>query len=448
MSSASTGGPPAAAAEADFRRLHPLTPLLRGWAFLVAGVIAVGQQAFGDLDVLMLAVTGAAVMVLGMVAGAVSWWFTRYRIDADELRVESGVFVRRSRRIRIERLQAVDVVQPLVGRLLGLAELRLEVAGGARTEAPLAYLSVPEAHRVRTTLLSRTAVATEPPGSPAAGLAAWPGGVPVRPPLFRVPGELLLAGLLLSTQFLAPVVSLVLIGIGLTLAGQPLGLALLLPWLAAIAAVVARNFIAQYGFTVHEGPDGLRIRRGLLDVRSQTLPPGRVQGIAVVEPLLWRPRRWVRLDVDVAGYVGSGEDSAGGSVSTLLPVAPRAAAGALIERVLPGLRLRGIPMAPASRAARWLRPVGWRFLAAGADGFAVVTTEGWLVRRTDVVPHVKTQSVRIRQGPVQRRLGLADVYVDSPPGPVRAIARHRDARDARALAMAQVARARTARLSA
>lgn len=447
MSATPAGEPPAAAAEAGFRRLHPLTPLLRGWAFLVAGVIAVGQQAFGDLDVLMLAATGAAVMAFGMVAGAVSWWFTRYRIDADELRVESGVFVRRSRRIRIERLQAVDVVQPLVGRLLGLAELRLEVAGGARTEAPLAYLSVPEAHRVRTTLLSRTAAATQPPGSLPPGLPAWP-GAPVRPPLFRVPGELLLAGLVLSTQFLVPVLSLVLVGTGLALAGQPFGLPLLLPWLAAIAAVVARNFIAQYGFTVHEGPDGLRIRRGLLDVRSQTLPPGRVQGIAVVEPLLWRPRRWVRLDVDVAGYVGSGDNAAGGSVSTLLPVAPRAVAGALFERVLPGLSLRGIALAPASRSARWLRPVGWRFLAAGADAFAVVTTEGWLVRRTDVVPHAKTQSVRIRQGPVQRRLGLADVHVDSPPGPVRAVARHRDTHDARVLAMAQLARARTARQSA
>ena len=165
----------------------------------------------------------------------------------------------------------------------------------------------------------------------------------------------------------------------------------------------------------------------------------------MIEPLLWRPRRWVRLDVDVAGYVGSREDGAGGSVSTLLPVAHRPTAAGLIERVLPGLRLGAVPLTRASRRARWLRPVGWRFLAAGADDFAVATTEGWLVRRTDVVPHVKTQSVRIRQGPLQRMLGLADVHVDSPPGPVRAVARHREAGDARALAMAQVARAGAAR---
>ena len=376
------------ASDQDFRRLHPLTPLLRGWAYLVAGVIAVGQQAFGDLDVVMLAATGAAVMAFGMVAGAVSWWFTRYRIDADELRVESGVFVRRSRRIRIQRLQAVDVVQPLVGRLLGLAELRLEVAGGARTEAPLAYLSVPEAHRVRTTLLTRAATASD---QPTTAPAPWPVSELGQRPLVAVPSSLLLGGLVLSTQFLAPLASLVVVAAAVVLAGQPLGVPLLLPWLAALAAVVARSFIGQYGFAVYEGPDGLRIRRGLLDVRSQTLPPGRVQGIAVIEPLLWRPRRWVRLDVDVAGYVGSREDGAGGSVSTLLPVAHRPTATGLIERVLPGLRLGAVPLTPASRRARWLRPVGWRFLAAGPTDCGVAGPEGGRAHRPNSAPTSRPQ---------------------------------------------------------
>ncbi len=42
---------------------------------------------------------------------------------------------RQSRRIRIDRLQGIDIVQPLVARLFGLAELRMDVAGAATVRA-------------------------------------------------------------------------------------------------------------------------------------------------------------------------------------------------------------------------------------------------------------------------------------------------------------------------
>jgi len=48
-----------------------------------------------------------------------------------------------------------------------------------------------------------------------------------------------------------------------------------------------------------------------------------------------------------------------------------------------------------------------------------------------VVPLARVQSVRLEQGPLQRLLGLADLQVDSPPGPVRVQGHQRDALDAR-----------------
>src|SRR3712207_1980699 len=70
-----------------------------------------------------------------------------------ELRISEGGLWRRNRAVPLERLQAVEVVQPLLARLTGLAELRLEVVGGGKTEAPLAYLTVPEAAALRERLL-------------------------------------------------------------------------------------------------------------------------------------------------------------------------------------------------------------------------------------------------------------------------------------------------------
>jgi putative membrane protein len=64
------------------------------------------------------------------------------------------------------------------------------------------------------------------------------------------------------------------------------------------------------------------------------------------------------------------------------------------------------------------------------------------------VPHAKTQSVRIEQGPLQRRLRLADVHVDTPRGPVHAVARQLDPAVARELALGQLDRARAAREAA
>ena len=75
----------------------------------------------------------------------------------------------------------------------------------------------------------------------------------------------------------------------------------------------------------------------------------------------------------------------------------------------------------------------------------VVTEHGWLTHVRNIVPHAKTQSVRLSQGPLQRRLGLADVHLDITRGPVTPIAHQLDAAAARELTLSQLDRARLAR---
>jgi putative membrane protein len=76
----------------------------------------------------------------------------------------------------------------------------------------------------------------------------------------------------------------------------------------------------------------------------------------------------------------------------------------------------------------------------------IVAREGWLTRRAHLVPHARVQSLRLSQGPLQRWLRLADLHVDSPPGPVRVRGRHRDEAEARALLESESRIARAARL--
>ena len=46
-----------------------------------------------------------------------------------------GIFFKKQRQIRLESVQSVDISRSLVARILGLSELRLEAADGAK-EAP------------------------------------------------------------------------------------------------------------------------------------------------------------------------------------------------------------------------------------------------------------------------------------------------------------------------
>ncbi len=79
------------------------------------------------------------------------------------------------------------------------------------------------------------------------------------------------------------------------------------------------RFLAEYDWTVAESPDGLRLDHGLLDRRHATVPPGRVQAVRIVEPLLWRRRGWVRVELSVVGAAAAGKDTGG----LLLPIATR-----------------------------------------------------------------------------------------------------------------------------
>ncbi len=324
-----------------FRRLHPLTPVLRGWKVFAAAVAIAAQQAYGDVGLSWLLLGIAVSIPLGIAYGLLSWRNTHFRIGDDDLRLDTGVIFKRSRRVRLDRLQAVDVVRPLVARVLGLAELRLEVAGGSSSEAPLAYLSEAAAQRLRAELLARAAgLHHETPEAPEAVL-------------LEVPLARLVEATLRSSAVVVGVAMLVVLG-GVALALREwsvLGLAV--PLLLASVPVTMSSVVAHFGFTVAESPDGLRVRRGLLETRAQTVPPGRVQAVRIVEPWLWRSQGWCRIEVDVAGYVGQGQEAA----SVLCPVAPRAEALRLLARVLPGVDVDAVAAGRRTCLGALARPV-------------------------------------------------------------------------------------------
>ena len=425
----------------EWARLHPLSPVVRSARLLLALALvlvprqlAPGQNQSPWIDLIVLG--------LALVAGIVYWLVTRWRIHGGELQIETGLLRRDSIRVPLTRLQAVDVVRPLSGRILGLAEVRVVIAGHGGRSARLSYVTEEQAVVVRAQLLALAhgmAVDTPQPGEA---------------PLLAVPGSRIAA----STALGAPTVAVVCLVVGVIV------LAALAPPAAAVSAFTSglsiafvvgvgavRRAFAEWEFRLSAAPDGLRLASGLLQTRAETIPFGRVQAVRWVQPLLWRPLGWVRLEVDLALLHGGDRSSRETATTTraLLPVGSYAEAARLLGLVLPGASVTVPPDVLAARRAprrALLRaPFEQHYLRAWHDDRYMVCGSGRVRPEFVVVPLRKAQSIRWSQGPVQRRLKLADVHVDSAGAHFPGRARMRDAVQAQQWAGALPDLARAAR---
>ena len=119
---------------------------------------------------------GGTLLLLTVLGFILSWYFTRYQVAEGYVRVNTGFLFRQQRQARLDRVQAIDVVQPLLARIFGLAELRFEVADAGESAVHLAYLRADEARQLRATILAgapaRSVAVAVPrgtgPGQPAA----------------------------------------------------------------------------------------------------------------------------------------------------------------------------------------------------------------------------------------------------------------------------------------
>ncbi len=423
-------------------RTHPLTSVVQGALWAAAASVGLISSIFtgdgwGDMSALLsLAISLGGGLVVGMVVGYLSWRFTRYVIDGTELRINSGVITKASRRIPYERIQSVDIAEPLVARIFGLAELRIEMAGGKDSRTSLRFLGLTDARDLRRVLLARAHGETHD-------------GEPVeeqRTIITVVPPERVMIGTVLSLDFLFAAIGSIALIVGAIWFGQfVVALGGIIPLGTWLAQIIAKRILQQWDFTLSRGTGGLRIERGLLSRTSQTIPFTRVQGIAIKEPFVWRRFGWLRLEVDIAGYAAHGDDEGVDSSSILLPISDRVLADAVIAELIPGSAVDDLPHTAAPKRSRVFAPIGWRYRWVGANERTFVAREGWIERTTSIVPHHKTQSVELRQGPLQRRRRLATIEVHTPQGPVDADGRNLDERDARAVVLAQLDRARAAR---
>jgi len=409
---------PMSSGERTWERLHPLSPLIRGAraASALLVLLAVSQVssqngAGSRLDY------DAAFIGIALVVWTIQWLVTRWWFDGVTLHVETGLVRREARTIPVARIQSVDLVQPLLGKVFDVAELRIRVAGAGKDER-LAYLHIDRATRLRASLLA-THHGLDP-------TTPEPGELP----LAAVPASRLAWSIVLSGEM--AVLAALLIAFGVTATVSPKAATALgafgVVYLLGLFTGIWRRFNTQFGFTVATAPDGIRVRRGLLGSVAETIPMRRVQALRTIEPIAWRPFDWCRLEVDLAGIMKRERGAGSPSVTkTLLPVGSTELAASIRSMVVPE---RGVVRTPPPRRSMLKAPLSYHNLAAGHDDVIAIATTGRLRRVTAWVPLDKVQSVRRVQGPVQRALGVATVHLDVAGRRVDASFKDRDVTEA------------------
>lgn len=194
-----------AAAPEVWHRVHPLTPILESLGVLVGIFIAAAyglqnffQSAVEDLasgrsvnltfaewlgahPLVILAVVGGIILILVLTAffSWLAWRVMGYRVDAEAIYYRRGLLSKKLRKARLDRVQSIDLQQKLLPRMLAMAELVFDVAGGTDSNISLKYLSKKRAEELREELLAavkskKNASATSAAAEP--GAAADHGG--------------------------------------------------------------------------------------------------------------------------------------------------------------------------------------------------------------------------------------------------------------------------------
>lgn len=360
------------------------------WVTLISA-----EMGEGRMEVLFSNLFIFVVSFIGLILGTLSWWFTRYHLDELSVHRRSGIFFKKERTIRLESVQSVDISRPLVARLLGISELRFEVADGSGEALHIKYLSRVKATRLRHAALQSISILRAQGGARGTGVgagyrpdaplpsgAAYPvssaqpgisqsGSVPEtaaypRPAALPVlagnfpesgspegavafrlsTGRLIMSILLENLVWVIPLV--IVMGVSAMITAVFSGLSPLyipmvaLPSLGApligYAGALWARFDNSARFRIYRGDRGaLTLRYGFTGTHTQNVLPERVQAVQVEQSILWKMFGWYRVTMTIAG-VGVDRSNQGGLTRNVaLPVGNERETMTVLRLLLPEL---------------------------------------------------------------------------------------------------------------
>ncbi len=103
--------------------------------------------------ILMLMAIGASSLIL--VSSFLQFWFFKYKQAGDKVLINDGVFKKNKRVITFDRIQNINILQPIYFKFFNLVTLQIQTAGAKGNEADLAGIPESLANVLRNTILEK-----------------------------------------------------------------------------------------------------------------------------------------------------------------------------------------------------------------------------------------------------------------------------------------------------
>ena len=335
---------------------------------LIPAIIALFGAARGSYTFVFIA---AGIFVLSVVAATIRYLTLRYSIQDGELTVQSGLIFRRLRKVPTSRIQNIDLVQNVLHRIFGVAEVRVETASGTEPEATLRVLSLAQVEHLRAKVKSAANRNVNAKTELADGVVAADGApkadVETSTEILKIPTYWLLKAGLASNRGLVMVSFM----LGLYIQNMPdddrgfrnvrdqiKGLSDYLPdfgqgwmlWIVTAAAVIAVLLLVRllgigwfilrfFGYRLNQNGDDFKISCGLFTKVSATVPVKRIQFISIHRSMFMRWLGLASIRIETAGGAGKNAEDATTTVSKrwFVPVVPESHVQQLMNVIRPGL---------------------------------------------------------------------------------------------------------------
>lgn len=430
-------------------RPSPLTGLANAWVMVVAvigfiiNLIIQEDVKLDEEPMLLLWITLGgigAVAVLSLVIGMIQWRTTTFVVD-EEFRIEKRFITTSTTRIDFTKVQSVDITRPLVARLLGLAEVKIDVGGEGGQS--LRFLKRERAEAMRDTLLARMEH-DEPAAVPYGAPAPSQPGSAVEEVVYKAQTGNIVLGSFLSYGFGFSIAIVILLIITLGPFGVIAGLGWI--WLTLLAVVwqIPKALLQNWEFAIVRTQKGLRIQRGALTHVQTTLRPARVQTISLHQSLFMRWAGLVTVKISVLGNQShSSDEQHNDGIDMLMPFGKFDEVRHVISLVWPDVDPTTFTWWKQSPRGRWLTWFGQRWFAV--ENAAIAERRAMLSDKVDIVPHARVQGLGISQGPVQRLAKVASVQVQVIDAAPDVSISHLEPEHARQLFRDELERSRAAR---
>ncbi len=323
-------------------------------------------EAIRDL-LIFLALLGASLLV-SLLYQTLKWAFYTYRYEEGYLHIKSGIIFKKERSIKQERVQTVNIRTGILQRLLGLATLQVETAGGGmESELSLTAVAREEAFQIKESLeqpwesqerKKKDSHAGE--GVPSSSLLERAVGPTATSVSGEEAGELIYrmslpdllfagatsGGFLLLFSLIAAAFSqlyphipqgfwdYLLEQITSTTAATVILVVIVLLLLSWLLSTII--FAIQYAnFTLKREENQLQASWGLIEQKQLTLQMHRLQALVVHEGLLRQPFGKCALVAEVAGGGSRQQDY----ITLLFPLLSCSELSAFLEKMLPEYHL-------------------------------------------------------------------------------------------------------------